>query len=62
MLLLPFKVLVDGMLHRIDSLFEPRVPIVLYSIIGPSHKLFGYETPFLGALVPEDEENPLFLL
>lgn len=50
------------MLHRVNSLLQSRVPIVLNSIVCSTQKFFGYQTPFLLALVAEDEEHPLLLL
>lgn len=47
------------MLHRVDSLLESRVPIVLDGVIGTSHQFLRDERPFLEILVPENKQNPL---
>ena len=50
------------MLHRVDSLFESGIPIVFHGVVGSSHEFLTDETPFLVALVSENEEDPLFFL
>jgi hypothetical protein len=55
-------VLIDSVLHGVDSLFESGVPVVLDSIVGSAHKFLADEAPFLIALVSENEEHPLFFL
>lgn len=62
LLFLTFEVLIYSVLHRVDALLEPGVPVVFDGVVSPAHELFGNETPLLRALVPEDEEHPLLLL
>ena len=52
--------LVVCLLHVIDSLSKPGVPVILNSIIGSTHKLFRYEAPLLILLVSEYKQHPLF--
>ena len=47
------------MLHRVDSLLESGVPVVLDSVVSPTHEFLGDIAPFLFHLVSENEKNPL---
>ena len=51
LLFLTLEVLVDSMLHRVNSLFETTVPVILDCVVSPAHEFLRDETPFLGALV-----------
>ena len=54
--------LVDCVLHRLNALFETRVPVIFDRIVSSAHKLLGNETPFLRSLISKNEKNPLFFL
>ena len=62
LLAFPLEVLVNSVLHRVNSFLQPRVPIVFHSVVCATHELLGDEAPLLGALVAQDEEHPLLLL
>ena len=49
--LFTLKVLVHGMLHRVNAFFEATVPVILHSVVSTTHQLLGDETPLFGALV-----------
>jgi hypothetical protein len=54
--------LVNGVLHRVDTLLEAGIPIILDGIVSSTHQLLGDVAPFLVVLVSENEQHPLLLL
>ena len=51
MLALTLKVLVNSVLHRVNSLFKAAIPVILNSIVCSAHEFIGDQTPFFGTLV-----------
>jgi hypothetical protein len=47
--------LVNSVLHGVDSLLKAGVPVVFDSVIGSAHQSLRDETPFFMALISKDK-------
>lgn len=54
--------LIYSVLHRVNTLFQTRVPVVFDRVVCSAHELLRDEAPLLGGLVSEDEKHPLLFL